>query len=473
MRLLQILAILVWIPGCVGAPAYDPPVLPFETPDAWSDSSSAISGEWWTEFKDDTLNALIEEAVANNYSLDAAAARIEQSIAMARIAGADLLPNAGVSLNASRQKQIFVGLPIGGSGVPSSTSDSFRLDFQASWELDLWGRVRAGHAAAEADLQASLADYAGAHLSLTGQVIRAYVGAIEARQQKALLDQTLESFEALETRVRDRYEKGLRPSLDLRLTQASVASAKDSQLQREQGMIHAARQLELLLGRYPAALVETTDALPALPSAAPAGLPADLIARRPDMAAAERRLAAANSRVYEAQTSLLPAISLTGSVGSTSDEIGDLLDSDFQIWSLAAGLIQPIFQNGRLRANIDLTKGREQEQTALYVEQALRAFEEVERALTAERILRDRGIALNVAAEQNRKALTISEDRYVRGLDDILTVLEARRRFFTAQSQLLAVQRLQIENRVNLILALGGGFQVEGDSPDEQPVNGE
>jgi NodT family efflux transporter outer membrane factor (OMF) lipoprotein len=473
MRLLHLITIGLLLTGCVGAPAYDPPVLPFDTPDAWSEASTDISGEWWTDFQDETLNALIREAVETNYSLDAAAARIEQSIALARIAGADLLPNAGVSLNASRQKQIFVGLPIPGSGVPSSTNDSFRLDFAASWELDLWGRVRAGHAAAEADLQAAIADFAGAHLSLTGQVIRAYIGVIEARQQKALLDQTLESFTALEQRVRDRYEKGLRPSLDLRLTQASVSTTKDNQLQREQGMKDAARQLELLLGRYPAAEIEAADTLPALPDPVPAGLPANLISRRPDMAAAERRLAAANSRVYEAQTALLPAISLTGSVGSTSDEIGDLLDSDFQIWSLAAGLVQPIFQNGRLRANIDLTKGREQEQVARYVEQALRAYEEVERALTAERILRDRVVALTDAAEQNKQALTISEDRYVRGLDDILTVLEARRRYFAAQSQLIAVKRLQIENRVNLVLALGGGFVVEGDQPDNQPVNGE
>jgi len=227
---------------------------------------------------------------------------------------------------------------------------------------------------------------------------------------------------------------------------------------REEEAGVAQRQLELVAGRYPAGAWEVDGQLPGLPPEVPPGLPSNLLLRRPDLVAAERQLAAALQRVKEAKRSLLPRISLTASGGRSSAELEDLLSSSVNMWSLAANAAQPLFQGGRLLANIDLTEAKAREAVESYREVVLRAFGEVENALASESSLREREVELEESVKQSQAAQRLAEERYLLGLVDFVTLNEAQRSAFSAESQLISVRRRLLDNRVNLYLALGGGF---------------
>jgi NodT family efflux transporter outer membrane factor (OMF) lipoprotein len=456
------IALVLTAAACVSAPVRREPDLPVPVPERWDSDPNVEAGtiarDWWTAFADPELDAIIAEALEHNHDLQAAAARVEAAAAIAKISGADLYPSLDLTVRAGRQKQNFIGLPIPGDEVPSSTYTSYGVSVATTWEIDLWGRIRSGAKAAVADLEAARALQSGVRLSVAGQAAKAWFAVGEARRQVELAETTVSAFRQTAERVRARYERGLRPSLDYRLALANRAGAEaDLEAKRDRLQI-ATRQLEILLGRYPADALAGSKDLPPPPDDIPAGLPASLVSRRPDLVVAERRLAAADSRVGEAKAARYPRLALTASGGSASQELSDLVDGNFSVWSLAANLLQPIFQGGRLRANVDLTQARVQEATALYVQDVLVAFGEVESILASGEILTREEAALVTASEQSTAAQRLAEDRYDQGLADIVTVLDAQRRALVAESSLLAVRRLRLENRVDLYLALGGGF---------------
>jgi NodT family efflux transporter outer membrane factor (OMF) lipoprotein len=473
-------ALALAAPGCVSAPARTEAVMPVTLPDRWAAGDPAakrsrdetVSGEpsWWTAFEDPALDSLILETLENNHDLRAAAMRIDSAAAQARIAGADLYPSVGASLNRSSRKQNFLGFPSlggaaggpggssGGGGVLSTTTTILGVSLDTAWEADLWGRIRSSQAAALADLQATQADYAAARLSLSGQISKAWFTLNEINQQVALAERTAASFRTTVAQVRERFARGLRPSLDLRLALTNLHGAESALEQRQVERAALVRQVEALAGRYPRGSLEDRTGFPPLPPPVPAGLPADLISRRPDLVAAERRLAAAGSRVAQARRALYPSLRITGSAGRQSEEFSDLLDGNFGVWNFVAALTQPLFQGGKLRAGVDLAGSREREALELYVGSALRAYSEVETALVTGVRLEDLEAILAAASEQAAAARRLAEDRYNAGLDDFLTVLEAQRRDFEAGSRLIEVRRRRLENRVDLHLALGGGF---------------
>ena len=448
--------------ACVSAPARREPDLGVPVPERWDSDPDVEAGtierDWWTAFADPELDAIVAEALEHNYDLQAAAARVEAAAAIAKISGADLYPTLDFQAGVARQKQNFIGLPIPGDDVPSSTFTSYGVSIATTWEIDLWGRIRSGAAASVADFEAARALLAGARLSVAGQATKAWFAVGEARRQVDLSATTVKAFRQTSERVRTRYERGLRPSLDYRLALANLAGAEANLEARRDRLQIATRQLEILLGRYPADAIAGSDDLPPPPEDIPAGLPASLVSRRPDLVVAERRLAAADSRVAEAKAARYPRLALTASGGSATQELSDLVDGNFSIWSLAANLLQPIFQGGRLRANVDLNKANVDEATALYVQDVLLAFGEVESILASGEILTREEGALVTASEQSSAAQRLAEDRYNQGLADIVTVLDAQRWALVAESTLLEVRRLRLENRVDLYLALGGGF---------------
>lgn len=442
----------------------EPPQLDVDVPREWTageTSEREMGIPWWTRFNDPNLNQTISGVLENNYDLKAASARVEAAAALAKIAGADLYPQVSVDLSASRQKRNFVGFPFpqDGSGVPSNTTSLYGLSLGASWEIDLWGRIRAASSGAAADFQASQADLAGFQLSLAAQTAKVWFAAVEAQQQVSLAEATLENYKSTNDQVLRRYRLGLRPSLDVRFSESNVATAEAILSQREDQLQRIKRQLEILLGRYPSAMVALSKSLPSVSEGVPAGLPADIIRRRPDLVAAEKRLAGANVRVAEARRALYPRISLTGSAGTSSDELKNLLNGDYSVWNIVGNLIQPLFQGGKLRAGVKLAQAREKEALFLYAQQVLNAYAEVESALSAEMFLDQREDALRVATEQAMAARRLAESRYSRGLIGLIEVLEAQRRAFDSQSQLLSVRRQKLENRVDLCLALGGDFR--------------
>ncbi len=463
----RIALLLLLAAASCGAPAVEHPELGFDVPEAWTAGTApkgTVPAAWWTSFGDSRLTTLVGEALERNSNLQAAAARVARAAAQARIAGADLYPMVSGGGSARRGRQVFVGFPIPGEEVLSTTSTTFGLSLDLSWEVDLWGRLRAKESAALADVQAAQADFAGARLSLVAQTAKIYFAVLEAREQVRLARATVESNRSTTERIRERYQMGLRPALDMRLTEANL-SASEATLRMNQERLDATlRQFEILLGRYPSAELAPEGKLPAVPGPVPAGLPSELLERRPDIVAAERRLAAAHERETEAFASLFPRLSLTAAGGTTSEELSDLVDWDYRVWNLAANLLQPIFQGGRLLAAVDLAEAGAKEALARYTDAALRAFGEVETALAAERLLAEREAALVKAVEHSRAASEIAERRYNEGLSNIVALLEVQRRLTSVESMLQNVRRARLEARVNLHLALGGGFEEAKES---------
>jgi outer membrane protein TolC len=226
------------------------------------------------------------------------------------------------------------------------------------------------------------------------------------------------------------------------------------------------RQLEALLGEYPSGLLEGAGDLPGVPSPPPVGIPAQLIGRRPDLIAAERRLAAADSRLSASRAALYPRISLTASGGTVSEELGDLLSAERVVWTILGNLVQPIFQGGRLLAQVDARAGRKAEAIATFAQQALGAFSEVEQALAVDSLLATREEALRRSAQNAEVAVVIAQNRYAQGIENLIVVLESQRRALDARSAWLAVRRERLENRIDLHLALGGGFNVPASATD-------
>ncbi len=450
--------------GCASAPELQRPSLDTHVPTGWTAAPSEggrIDGRWWADFSDAGLDALIDEALSRNFELKAASGRMRAARAQARIVGAPLFPQVSLDFNRTRTRRNFIGFPLpgGNGGVLSTTSTNYGVSTNVNWEIDLWGRLSDDKAAALADLQGSQADLYGARSSVAGQTAKAWFAAIEARRQLELARATRDNFKVVNERIGNRYARGLRPALDLRLSLSNVAAAEAVVLQRTQAFDSVVRQLELLLGRYPSAGLAIASDLPSVPEAIPAGLPADLIARRPDLMLAERRLAAAGARIGVAKKARYPAIRLTGSGGTSSAALTDLLDGDFIVWSLASSLLQPLFQGGRLRAGVDLAEANRDQVLANFAGQALRAYGEVETALVADGLLKRREAALMEAATQATAARELAESRYASGLSDVITMLDAQRRAFESEGQYLAVRRQRLDARVDLYLALGGGFE--------------
>lgn len=464
LRMVPVVALVALGAGCVSVLPVDRPAIQVPIPEAWTAAEVAagdLAPDWWTDFGDEDLAAAIETVLERNLDLRAAAARLEQAAADARAASGALMPTIQASYSGSRRKQNFVGFPIPGAEdrVLSTVFTNQGLSVDTTWEVDLWGRLRTSEQAALADLQRSAADLRGAQLSLAGQTAKAWFAIAEAQQQVLLSEATVESFGESAARVRDRFESGVRPALDLRQAMLNLSNARADLAQRRQQLDASTRQLEVLLAQYAGGDIAPPPDLPGMPLAVPGGIPADLVARRPDLVAAERQVAASEARLRVARRDLLPSFSLTQNTGTSTNTLRTLLNGDFAVWGIVGNVLAPLWQGGRLRAEISRAEARVAEVLATYVNTALLAYSEVETALAAEDYLADRVVHLTTSVEQARAAERLADERYRTGLDTYITVLDSQRSAFQAESQLIAARRLRLENRVDLYLALGGGFE--------------
>ena len=476
--LLPASASVLWL-GCSSVAG--PPDLEAPAPALYggsADTAAATAGalevraDWWNEFDDPLLSRLIVEGLEHNASLRAAAANVETAFAQARLDGAAGRPEFEAALDPGRRKQNTaqsglteaIPIPIPGfepGSVRSFAFTSYGLSLNVSWEVDLWGRLGAITSASLAEATASGADLDGARLSIAGQVAKVYFGVVEATQQVELLERTLASRERTRDRVLARYRRGVATALEVRQARTQVATVEASLAAQGRVLDGLRRQMEVLLGRYPAGEIESAAGLPDLPPLPEAGVPADLLARRPDLRAAEFRAIASSERIRAARRALYPTFRLNASSGTSSGAVGDLLDGDFSVWSLAAGLLQPLLSGGRLRAGLDLVTAGLDAAEANWLQTALAAFGEVESGLVAEAMLAERTGALERAAAESREAERLAEGRYRQGLVGYLQVLDSQRTSFQSESQLLAARREQLESRTDLILALGGGVYRE------------
>jgi outer membrane protein TolC len=251
---------------------------------------------------------------------------------------------------------------------------------------------------------------------------------------------------------------GVIPALDVRLARTNLAVTQAVKEQWKSSREQLCRQLETLLGRYPTGLIDGTHSLPQLIPSIPAGIPSDLLTRRPDIAASNARIISAQSKIKEAQAELYPKLKITASGGTSTDELKDLLNNNFLVWSLGSNIAQPILDGKQRRNNVVLQDTIAAELILNHRRTVLNAFSEVETSLSNEAILQSREKRLQEAALQAAKALDLAEDRYSRGLEPFVTVLEAQKRFTQIRSERVTAQRMRLENRANLHLALGGDF---------------
>ncbi|MGB0992125.1 MAG: efflux transporter outer membrane subunit [Akkermansiaceae bacterium] len=431
-------------------------------PGRWTATSQARSGidhQWVSRFGDSKLSSLVNEALASNHDMRIAAERVFRARQAAKVSDATSKPQVGFAANQNRRKNIFVGFPFGGSQI----SDTYGAEFKVDWEPDLWGRARAGKSASLAEWQAGGQDYRAARASLAAQICKAWFALAEANEQVALAKKALEIRKKTEQAVRDRFERALREeggsASQLRLAQTDVASAK-ADLSGKQGDLETARrQLELLAGRYPAGKLKGRVALPRIPSRPPAGLPSELLMRRPDILAAERRYAASVKRIKEARLAIYPSFKLTGTAGTTTDSLRKILNSDFGVWSIGSNLAQPILTGGRVKAEVRVRESNQREALASLQKTTLKAFGEVEQALAAERWLARRESEIREALKLANDAAKAAEDDYRDGNGDVLTLFTAQSRSIQLDSQYSILRRVRLTNRVDLHLALGGGFR--------------
>ncbi|MDZ4199368.1 MAG: efflux transporter outer membrane subunit [Kiritimatiellia bacterium] len=408
-----------------------------------------VAGPWWLDFQSPELNALILHAFSGNLSLAETEARLRQSVAEARKAGAsvwpDLAGNATVGDNRIHKADVLQDL----------TARDYSLGLAASYELDLWGRVRESRRIVSRQAEASRFDLETAAITLAGSVAEIWVRILEQNTQIHLLVEQIRSIQRTLDLLKLRQLKGQANALDV-YQQAQIAAATEALLPQARAEARILRtQLALLLGRARGAPVELTQAeLPTLPDLPDLGLPADLLIHRPDVRAALSRIEAAESGVRVAQADRLPAIRLTGRAAFNSDSVDSLFDN--WILNLAAGLTAPLLDGGRRTAEAERTRAVTDERLAQYRRVALTAFSEVENALARDLQIRDQLAATERQLQFSRQALRESETRYGKGALEYLPVLTALSAVQRLERSVLSLHRDRLIQRIALYRALGG-----------------
>lgn len=423
-------------------------------PDKWA-VAGAQPGEvrvgWIEAIGDPVLTELVLEAQANNPDIRAAAANVDAARAIVRQARAALFPQIGLGFTAERTD----------SPQPFALDEPlYTLTAQAQWEIDLWGRIRSGRNAAYASAQSVEADFRFAQYALAQAVAATYFTTIEAQEQVGVAQRTVDALAEIDRIVRVRYREGFASRQDTAIAGSDLESARDNLAQAQIGARTASRALEVLLGRYPANLIELNDGLPQTPAPPPAGLPAEMLERRPDVIAAERSVAAALASLDQAKAAQLPSLAITAAGGGTSTELGEILNGGNLLWQVIGNVLQPIFDAGLRGAQEDEADANRRAAIALYASTALSALREVEDNLDQVQVLAERELLLENAAEQSGTAYALTQLQYAEGEVDLIDVLNIQQRLFAAERNLVAIRRARIEQWVALNLALGGSWEV-------------
>jgi NodT family efflux transporter outer membrane factor (OMF) lipoprotein len=450
------LAVLVLstLAGCALKPAprpedYQAQAMPaMQLPEHWQAAgtvSQPVAGSWLASFGDTRLDALVAEAIAYNPDLQVTAARVQVAWEHAELADSMLYPQVNL-------------LARGGGQMGGDASGLQGVGLFADWELDLWGRVRSAKSAQTAAYESTVADAEYARQSVAALVAKSYFLAVEAGLQQRLAEGMATSAEQLVALAEQREDIGRGDGYDVALARASASTFHDTAEQFRLARDQSLRAIEALVGRYPAADTEVATELASLPGAVPAGLPSELLERRPDVVAAERRVSAAFYGIQEAKAARLPRIALTATVNDISSELFVLQDRDNPVWSAGASLMLPVFSAGALRTQVRIRTAEQQQAIAEYGRIGARAFGEVEDALAGEFAAARRSGFLARAADENSRALELARIRLKVGSGDLRAVQQQQIAEHGSRSTLLRVQTEQLVQRVNLHLALGGGF---------------
>jgi outer membrane protein, multidrug efflux system len=432
-----------------------------EIPARWAveAASGTVAAGWLARFEDPQLDALVIEAVRHNSDLLAAGWRVEQAAQLVKAAGGSLQPSVVLTGKGSTNG--------GGEGTGINYITAL-----ASWEIDVWGRLRAGRAAEKSRHAAAWADYSFARQSLAAAVARSWFMAVEGSLQERAARRMWESSLQLLDLVSVKEKVGRSNDQDVALARADAGTYHDALLRLQAANAQLRRALEVLLNRYPSAEIAVSADLPDPQSPIPAGLPSGILERRPDLIAAENQVAYAFFKKEEARVGMLPQFSLTGSFGAVDSGVFQkIADFSNPIGGLGANFLAPLFKGGALRAQTRVRNAQQREAVQLYASVALRAFLEVENALSSVRTLEERVAVLEKVVRDNETAVRLAQTRYEVGKGDLLAVLQQRLRLFSTQTALLQVRGERLIQRINLHLALGGGFEAPPPGRKDESTN--
>lgn len=448
------IAVAVSLSGC----AMTSPQLKPQVPVAgtWNEAAPAnaalVSPTWWESFDSAELQALVSEALAGSPDLNIATERVRQAEAQVRVVGASLFPVLSAGADTSTRRN--------GGERGATTSQATGVTLTASYELDLWGKNRAGVKSAKSTLAASQFDRDTARLTLISGVAGSYFDVLALRTRLGIARENLAIAERVLELVSARARNGAASALDVSRQEATVLSQRAGLLPLEQLERQTLAALAVLLGRPPEGFeVKAPGIVDLSVPAIDPGLPAELLVRRPDLASAEAQLAASNADVAAARAALLPSIQLTGSAGLASGALLSLVSGGTtSAIGIAASLLQPIFDGGRLRGQKAIAESRERELVETYRKAILSAFVDVEQALAGTSRLGQQEQLQDQVQTRARESLRLAEVRYRAGADDLLTVLDAQRTLFSAQDQLAQVRQNRLQAALSLYKALGGGW---------------
>lgn len=407
--------------------------------------------DWWRQYQSPALETLLARATAGNLDLASAASRLRQAEAQLRQTRASQLPQLNASTDVSRR------------GDSDTSTSAYGAALTTRYELDFWGRNEATTNAARATLLASEYDAQTLAISIQATVVSNWLQILENRQRLALTRSSLANAERVLNLVETRYRFGAADSLEVSQQRTLVAQLRASLPGLEQQSLQLRNSLALLLGQAPDAQLPAGENLTdvAVPLIG-AGLPAELLTRRPDIRASEERLIAANANVTVARAALFPSIALTGQLGAQSATLGTLLSSPATGWTLAAGLAQSVFDGGALKAQVALSRARQEELLVDYRRTLLSALGEADTALGAAQQARLRYQFLELATSEAERAFNLAEIRYRAGSIDLVSLLDTQRTWYQSQDTLIQQRAIVLLNSVDLFRALGGGWRAPG-----------
>ena len=464
-RIGVVLAVAATTGGCLVGPTYTrPPVAEpprFKSP-APAAGETTLPEEWWRLYRDSDLDRLIAMANASNQTLVQAVARVDEARALARVAGSFRYPTVTVHAVHTRQRTSvnrvsqFSGQPVGSS----ATFNDWLVPVDLSYEVDVWGRVRRSVQAARAAAVASGDDEAVIRLSVQADVAQFHYTLRSLDAQLDVLARTVQAYRE-EVRVLSvQVNTGIASPIVLNQAQAQLQSTLAQQNDVARARADEEHALAILCGQpAPSFAVASNPQGDSAPPGVPPGLPATLLLKRPDVAEAEQNIVAANAQVGVATANLYPTFGLTGTAGFESGALGSLFEWQSSLWSIAEGITAPIFEGGRLRANLAATKAQYRQVVAAYVNQVLIAYGDVEDALTDLHALTDEVANLREAVAASENYLRLAQVQYRSGLVDYLTVIDAERTLLSNQLGLAQSLNSQMSASIHLIKALGGGWQ--------------
>lgn len=420
--------------------------------DSTAQADSIINLQWWEIFEDDKLQALIKTALINNKDALIAAKRIEEAAYVVGYNRSDLFPAFGYDGSAGSGNVSANGTPLG------SVSNSFSGIGNVYWELDFWGKYRRATEAAKAELMASEYGQKTVQISLISNVATLYFQLVDYNARLEISKETLKTRQESLAIIQERYNKGIIPEIDLNQAQIQEAIAAATVPLYERNVAYTEHSLNILLGQYPGKIEATYIADLDVPDSIPAGLPSELLIRRPDILQAEQVYKAQNARVGVAQAMRFPAISLTGAFGAASADIDNLLSSDAMVWSVAGSITGPIFNFGKNKRRVDIERARAEQAMLSYEKTVLEAFAEVEDALITVSSVSRELVAYRRQLEAAENAAILSRERYNGGVTSYLEVLETERSLFESELRTADTYQRLLSSYVLLYKALGGGW---------------